>query len=471
MYQDYFVDFDELILRCRDKRAKQYIAEAVSCYRAGAFRACIVTTWIAVVFDYINKLQELALTGDREAQQHVDLLESLQRNNNLQQSLEFEKKILHNAKEKFELLSTLEYNDLERLYEDRNRCAHPSMLSLTEPYQPPAELARYHLRSAVTHLLQHPPVQGKAALDRIMKDIFSENFPGETDKARELLQHGPLARARLALISNTMAVLIKDLLLGEKLPSAQRKRHYAALNAVIQMYTGTAEEILREKLPKYVQEVEDASWLRVIIFLRRISGAWNVLGEAGRLKAKHFVATCSLSTEKNDFLALGHALYVPELKEIAIVRIPELSLGALTRLIALVKRPEYIDAAIRYFAEADSFNEGNLYATDLLLPLVPLLNADQVTRVVKAFLENGQLNGSSGTERVMIEVFEQTNQYAEATKDVWVEMYEYIGIGGRKRYRIDGTMREGHPLFQLIEERYPEVLDLAKSVKTQQGLS
>ncbi len=48
------IDLDELVLRCRDKTTKDYIQEAVSCYRAGAFRSCIVSTWNAVVFDFIH---------------------------------------------------------------------------------------------------------------------------------------------------------------------------------------------------------------------------------------------------------------------------------------------------------------------------------------------------------------------------------------------------------------------------------
>jgi hypothetical protein len=40
-------------------------------------------------------------------------------------------------------------SDIERLFEDRSRCAHPSMTSLEEPFEATAELARYDLRSAI----------------------------------------------------------------------------------------------------------------------------------------------------------------------------------------------------------------------------------------------------------------------------------------------------------------------------------
>jgi hypothetical protein len=56
-------DLDELVLRCRDEKAKKYIKEAVSCYKVGAFRSSIVSAWVAVSFDIIDKLKELSLAG------------------------------------------------------------------------------------------------------------------------------------------------------------------------------------------------------------------------------------------------------------------------------------------------------------------------------------------------------------------------------------------------------------------------
>lgn len=52
-------DLDELVLKCRDERARAYIREAVLCFKAGAYRSAIVATWIAVAFDVIDKIPEL----------------------------------------------------------------------------------------------------------------------------------------------------------------------------------------------------------------------------------------------------------------------------------------------------------------------------------------------------------------------------------------------------------------------------
>lgn len=60
-------DIEALAVRCNSEQSKGYIAEAISCYRSGAYRAAIVSTWIAVIFDLIDKIRELALQGDGTA--------------------------------------------------------------------------------------------------------------------------------------------------------------------------------------------------------------------------------------------------------------------------------------------------------------------------------------------------------------------------------------------------------------------
>ena len=65
-------DLDELVLSCRTEQAKTYIQEAVGSYRAGAYRACIVATWIAVIFDLVEKVSDLALGGDAAARAMIE---------------------------------------------------------------------------------------------------------------------------------------------------------------------------------------------------------------------------------------------------------------------------------------------------------------------------------------------------------------------------------------------------------------
>ncbi|UBT78515.1 hypothetical protein LCH33_001869 [Pseudomonas amygdali] len=72
-------DLDELILSCEDPRSQQYIEEAVRCYKAGAYRSSVVACWIAVAFDLVDKIKELAAGGDKEAQAELTRFETIQK--------------------------------------------------------------------------------------------------------------------------------------------------------------------------------------------------------------------------------------------------------------------------------------------------------------------------------------------------------------------------------------------------------
>ena len=283
-----FIDLDELIVLCRDKLAKKFIQEAVACYRAGAYRSCIVATWNAVVFDFLHKLRELELLGDKEAIELLQKFEKLSLEKKVRELWQFEADIPNNALTKFELISPVEKSDIERLFEDRSRCAHPSMTSLEEPFEATAELARYHLRSAVTHLLQRPPVQGRAACERIFQGIKSEYFPVEPELAIKYFQKSPLARARFSLIKAVVIGLTKSLLI-EELPEDERLRQFSALNAISSIYPRETREILDSQLSEIIiNRVVDANWGKAIIYLGSVS-VWDNLSEPCRLKAISFM--------------------------------------------------------------------------------------------------------------------------------------------------------------------------------------
>ncbi|NEP82380.1 MAG: hypothetical protein F6K39_32070 [Okeania sp. SIO3B3] len=283
-----FIDLDELILLCRDKSSQKFIQEAVACYRAGAFRSCIVSTWNAVVFDFLHKLRELELFGDKKAPKLLQEFEQLRSAENFKDLWQFESNIPEKAHQEFELISPIEKLDIERLFQDRSRCAHPSMTSLEEPFEATAELARYHLRSAITHLLQRPPVQGRAASKRIFEDIKSEYFPVDQELAIKYFQASPLARARFTLIQDVVIGLTTSLLI-ENLPEVERERQFSALTAVSKMYVQETGKILNDKLSGIIiNKVDDDNWDKVIIYLAKIT-VWESLSEPCQLKAQSFV--------------------------------------------------------------------------------------------------------------------------------------------------------------------------------------
>ncbi|NMG22982.1 hypothetical protein [Brasilonema bromeliae] len=332
-----FIDLDELIVRCRDKQARKFIKEAVACYRAGAYRSCIVATWNAVVFDFLHKLTELKLLEDKEASNLLEQFEKLSSEKKVKELWQFESDIPKKALNPFELISTVEKSDIERLFEDRSRCAHPSMTSLEEPFEATAELARYHLRSAITHLLERPPVQGRAARERIFQDIKSEYFPTDSELAIKYFQKSPLARARLALIKDVVRGLTINLL-TENLPEDERERQFSAIHAISSMYPEQTREILNEKLSDIIlNKVVDTNWEKVIIYLADVK-IWDTLTEPCQLKAVAFIEKLNIFDTSRYYLCEQNvyiffkAAQISFLKEAIYVKLQLLTLKQLLSL-------------------------------------------------------------------------------------------------------------------------------------------
>ena len=413
-------DLDELVLTCRSAAAREYIAEAVASYKGGAYRSAIVATWIAVLFDFLQKLRELEMTGDTNARTKLELFEKAREANDIKRLLEFERNVIDYAQKDFELLSAVEALDLQRLLEDRNRCAHPSMSSSLEPYQPTAELARNHIKNAVNHLFRHPPVQGKSAFDGIVADIKSEYFPIESAKAIEFFKTGPLARARRPLVRNLVLALSKELL-HQGWKSAERRRRFAALSAVLSMYSEVGEIILKDSLPGIVAKVSDETFYRVIFYAASIEQAWDFIGTAAKIKAVNYVREVSDEEDLNKFLP--YAIRVPALREIARTRLVDASVKTLSKVIIASPLTEYIDLTLTRFENASSFRQAEALCELLVLPLAPVLGEKDINRIANAFLKNGQITYAVGIPDLLLQLFKQTEPLANKAKSSWKSIF------------------------------------------------
>ncbi|MEG5061802.1 hypothetical protein QUB60_29050 [Microcoleus sp. A2-C5] len=208
-------DLDELALKVRDRTARSYILEAIDAYRGGAYRSSIVSTWIAVTFDIISKIRELASQGDPMAQDFISKLDKAIANEHLPLLQKTEEDLLKTATADFEFLSNQEQTDLTLLKKDRNLCAHPAFVAEEMLFEPEPERVRMHIVHVVKHLLQHQPIQGKSAIERIVRDIKTTSFPPTLDTACVFLNSRYLDRAKKTLIENLIFLLLKAILRGD----------------------------------------------------------------------------------------------------------------------------------------------------------------------------------------------------------------------------------------------------------------
>lgn len=407
------VDLDALIYLCRDVRSRAYVAEAVGSYRAGAYRAAIVTLWVAVVFDFIHKLQELELTGDAKAHTILEEFRKFQLAADVKASWDFERKVLERSWKEFELVSRHEFEDLERLLADRNRCAHPAMSTGDDVYAPSAELARLHIRNAVLHLLQHPPVQGQAALDRLRAEVMSEYFPTTVDAAVLHFKQGPLVRPRAALIRNFALANIKHLL-GPELILPAASRFIAALGALREMHPAVFEATMTEKLSVLVRgallEGRARSVLRI---LRRLRGLWEFLEVDVQGTLIRYVDSLPKSALP---VELPMAFDIGELVAAAQRRVNSATEEELVAVVAKRPRKEMLARAITLYGESGSYDEANERAKALILPMVPFMDRDAVKKIIELAGGNGEIEDSFRWKKV-VEAMKQIEVVPEVEFD------------------------------------------------------
>lgn len=380
-------DLEEMVLKCRSKRAASFIREAVESYKSGAYRASIVACWIAVCHDLIEKIRELALAGDGQAEVLVQKIENIQKSNDVRGALAFEKEILTHAREKFELLTENEFVDLSRLQSDRNRCAHPTLTAEGEEYLPPAELARVHLYSAVHNLLMHEPAQGRFALERLVAQVSSDYFPKKSEEVLLTFRGGALARARTSLVRNFVVVLLKFVF---KEPDYQKHRNYLnSLKAIEQIHRRIYSEVLGEKMSGFVESADDEAMRLISRSIIEIPQAWDFLSEPDKIKVRNFVQDLPSS----DFLFLDEYLAFKPLEKSILIRIEKASLREIADSLFFTVPHPVADRIIQLYLASCSFDYANSAAKELCL-IASDLTEQHVRDILSGAGKNSQITGS-----------------------------------------------------------------------------
>jgi hypothetical protein len=437
------IDLDELVLRCKEEVTRNYIKEAVACYKAGAFRSCIISTWNAVVFDYLSKLRQLQITGDAEAIKQLEIFQSCRtpKKEDYAKLWQFEVSFPKIAQEKFQFISLIEQEDLERLNQDRSRCAHPSILLDDEPFQATPELARYHLRNAVMHFLQYPPVHGRVAIASVWNMINSSGFPENTEDAIKILKDSYLSRARETLIKDIVIDLTHGLLREEEERPKQR-RMYAALEAISQLHFEQFQKVISDKLLTIIESLGDKNWPKLFNYLRRMQ-LWDFLNEKQKIQAKTFIQSIrKLEEGKNAFMFLNALDSPEEIQAFALEKLEEFHPSDLTRLIELIIKWEtkiknketifdkvvqpYKDYAIREFINPGNFFNAVSYGKQLIL-VASFLSSEEIKLILKTFCENSQVwDANKKVPEVMITLFKETIKTYPLVKNEWFLVKEKI---------------------------------------------
>jgi len=252
----------------------------------------VVACWIAVAFDLVDKIRELSASGDAMAAETIAVFDRARQDGDVRAALSFEKELLSIARDKFQFISHIEFIDLGRLIEDRNRCAHPSQVSDTEVFEATPELARLHIVNATRYVLSQPAAQGKQALERLVSELDSNFFPSKNNDVLTFLKAGSLAKPRESLLRSYLSILIKRIMKDELVSSETHNRASNALFALSEMHPEQWKRLIRELLATLIPNLNDDDQLtRTVKFIGHGEGVglWNFVAEADRLRLRTFV--------------------------------------------------------------------------------------------------------------------------------------------------------------------------------------
>jgi len=419
------IDLETLSHRIRDSFSKRYFIEAVRSYNAQAYRAATISLWISVVYDILSKIRELASNGDRAASDLIGRLNRAVQTHDRRTQQQIEQDVLETAQEGFALFSDVERGDLARLMEDRHRCAHPALDEDNALFEPSPELVRAHMRHVVDILLAHPPVQGKAALERIVAELGRESFPSNEGKAAEYLADKYLARCKPALARNLTIVLLKSLLRQENIRGSLGNQNFRlALNVVAGTHPVVYEQAVRQQLNSILDTMGDDQLPNVGHVIGADPRTWDWITTPNQLRIEERLRQVRTLDEGAVVMGL---LVIPELRESFQTAVGQLDAAAQFDLIRAVPHQclELL-AAHLYKVESASFRGAEGIANAVIEPLIPVLSAAGVSAILNSVLENDQILYAGGTPPLVERILDNTMHLLQTTATDWKQFAEAV---------------------------------------------
>jgi|GEM_PF-1027724 len=166
-------DMEDLLNNVYDNEIKDYLKEALKCYMGGSYRACVIMSVIAGVYDLHKKVK--ALAGSDPSYRNLD--NEIERR---KRSLEVYEKYLFEqcATEEIDMLNNSELKELQRCLDTRNDCAHPSNF-ICSP-----EKARDIYSSVIDILASKPVLFGFKHMRNLIAEMEERTFFPVVDASR-----------------------------------------------------------------------------------------------------------------------------------------------------------------------------------------------------------------------------------------------------------------------------------------------
>ncbi|MEV6107095.1 hypothetical protein AB0M28_20615 [Streptomyces sp. NPDC051940] len=429
------LDLEDRVNRVFNPDVRPLVLEAHRCYATGSTRAAIVLTWTAVCADLIHKAQILADENEPDARALVADVERAQQPAEpkaVSIMLEVEGAILETA-EKLELIDRTQKTQLQRLREDRNVAAHPSLRLFGELYEPTPEYARAHLVAALDAVLIHPPSQGRTVVTSFCTHVADPNFTFD----QQYLSYAFFDRVRPSVRSKVVGFAAKFALLqiaDDRVtisPAELADRMGRCLRHFAERDADTVTQALKAHMDRLV-EADPTVQLAALARLGNLPAFWGPLPGPLRTLFNTRLGAIGRSDQ------VGR-LTPDEARALSLVTHPEIraSLPALEDAFAALHashraqviglRPDqYYTAHLpTLLTDVGGFDQGKYVARTAVLPCAALLSLSDLTDVLRAWYDNNQCWGR-GMTRYLVDLYQDTAHLGPERDAIWRAFLEEL---------------------------------------------
>ena len=401
-------DLNALCLEVRDPLSRSYVDEAIKAYRAGSLKAAIVATWVAVTFDIIAKIRELADGGDAQARAFIDTHDANVGSSNAKKLLEIEAGLLDEAETKFEFIDPISRRHFDRLKQDRNLCAHPAFTIDGPLFAPEPELVRLYIVEAVRNLLALRPVVGKTILDLFDRDFQSDLFPTTEEDVTRFVRIRHLANARPSVHASLGIVLVKAFL--RELPPGW-DRHYTLIPAALQAIRDTDPKVWGDRLLKQtVALIEDAPidvLANAFFLLTRFDDLRQSLTEIAITRLRSLIQNYA---PNNRDVRPFYAIKIPEFADLVVDKFIAADREVKSLVVVFFPDRRLWPTACDMLGRAISYRNAEYLFSAFITPFRSVLTPGDVTRLLATIISNNQIYQAAGIPTVLASFVETVGQ-------------------------------------------------------------
>ena len=389
-------DLDALCLEVRDPLSRSYIDEAVTAYRAGSYKAAIVATYIAVTFDIIAKIRELADAGEAAAATFVSTLDANVASSNISKLLEIEGDLLVKAEATFQFIDPISRRHFERLKEDRNLCAHPAFTTDGPLFAPEPELVRLYIVEAIRNLLALRPVTGKTILSLFDSDFKGNAFPTAAGEVTEYVKARHLANSKPSVHVNLGVILLKAFL--KEVPVGW-SQNFGLIPAVLQAIHDASSEIwaarVRQQAVGLIEQSPDDMLANAFYLLERFPDLCASLSDIARTRLRALVERHEpTSGDVRPYMAVAS----PEFQSLAVTKFSAASREMKVRVITYLAHRAFFPTVCRILSEAGSYRSAETTFSNMVTHFVNVVGPSDLMLLLSAVASNRQAYEAVGIQ-------------------------------------------------------------------------